>query len=78
MAQPTSAREFYELRTYEMQTGDRKAVLNGYLEKAFIPALNRLGSRPVGVFSVVSGSNGLNLYVLVPHASVEAFLASLA
>ena len=78
MAQPTSAREFYELRTYEMQTGDRKAVLNGYLEKAFIPALNRLGSRPVGVFSVVSGSNGLNLYVLLPHASVEAFLASQA
>jgi hypothetical protein len=50
-------------------------VLNEYLEKAFIPALNRLGSRPVGVFSVVSGSNALNLFVLVPHASLESFLA---
>ena len=45
----SAPREFYELRTYEMQTGNRKAVLNEYLEKAFIPALNRLGSRPVGV-----------------------------
>jgi len=76
LAQEASAREFYELRTYEMQTGNRKAVLNEYLEKAFIPALNRLGSKPVGVFSVVSGSNGLNLFVLVPHASLDSFLAA--
>ena len=76
LAQEASSREFYELRTYEMQTGNRKAVLNDYLEKAFIPALNRLGSRPVGVFTVVSGSNALNLFVLVPHASLESFLAA--
>jgi hypothetical protein len=71
-----SPREFYELRTYEMQTGNRKAVLNDYLEKACIPALNRLGSKPVGAFTVVSGSNALNLFVLVPHASLESFLAA--
>jgi len=59
-----------------MQTGNRRAVLNDYLENAFIPALNRLGSKPVGVFPVVAGSNGLNLYVLVPHASLEAFLTA--
>ncbi|MFO7692821.1 MAG: NIPSNAP family protein [Vicinamibacterales bacterium] len=75
LAQDASSREFYELRTYEMQTGNRRAVLNEYLEKAFIPALNRLGSRPVGVFSVVAGSNALNLFVLVPHASLESVLA---
>jgi hypothetical protein len=76
LAQDAPAREFYELRTYEMPTGNRKAVLNEYLEKAFIPAMNRLGSKPVGVFSVVSGSNALNLFVLVPHASLESFLAA--
>jgi len=76
LAQEASSREFYELRTYEMQTGNRKAVLHDYLEKACIPALNRLGSRPVGVFTVVSGSNALNLFVLVPHASLESFLAA--
>jgi hypothetical protein len=69
-------REFYELRTYEMQTGNRKAILNDYLEKACIPALNRLGSKPVGVFTVLSGSNSLDLFVLVPHASLESFLAA--
>ena len=76
LAQDASAREFYELRTYEMQTGNRKAVLNEYLEKAFIPAMNRLGSKPVGVFTVVSGANALNLYVLVPHPSLEGFLSA--
>jgi hypothetical protein len=69
-------REFYELRVYEMQTGNRKAVLNDYLEKAYLPALNRLGSAPVGVFTVVSGANALCLYVLVPYPSLEAFVAA--
>ncbi len=71
-----ASREFYELRTYEMPTGNRKAVLNDYLEKACIPAWNRLGITPVGVFTVVSGSNALNLFVLVPYPSLEHFLSA--
>jgi hypothetical protein len=74
-AQP-EPREFYELRTYEMQTGNRKAVLNDYLSKAAIPAWNRLGIKPVGVFNVVSGSNALSLYVLIPYPNLETFLAA--
>ena len=70
------AREFYELRTYEMQTGNRRAVLHEYLEKAFIPAMNRQGIRPVGVFSVLLGTNDLNLFVLVPHPSIESVAAA--
>jgi hypothetical protein len=68
-------REFYELRTYEMPTGARKAPLNDYLEKAFIPAANRLGIKPVGVFTVVSGSNALNLFVLVPYPSLDQLVS---
>jgi len=66
-------REFYELRVYEMQTGNRKAALHDYL-KACIPAWNAAGVGPVGVFSVVSGANALQLFVLVPYPSLEAFL----
>ncbi len=71
-----AGREFYELRTYEMQTGNRKTVLNDYLAKAAIPAWNRLGIKPVGVFSVLSGNNALMLYVLIPYPSLEAFQAA--
>lgn len=67
------AREFYELRVYEMPTGNRKAVLNDYLAKAAIPAWNRLGIRPVGVFTVVSGANALMLYVLIPYPDLATF-----
>jgi hypothetical protein len=71
-----SSREFYELRTYEMPTGNRKAVLNEYLEKACIPAMNRLGVKPVGVFTVVAGSNALNLFVLIPYPTLEHLLSA--
>jgi hypothetical protein len=74
-AQP-GQREFYELRTYEMPTGNRKTVLNDYLSKAAIPAWNRLGIKPVGVFNVVSGSNALSLYVLIPYPNLQAFLSA--
>ena len=66
-------RELYELRIYEMPTGNRKAALNNYLAKAALPAWNRLGIKPVGVFNVVSGSNALMLYVLIPYPDFEAF-----
>ncbi|HYK87748.1 MAG TPA: NIPSNAP family protein [Acidobacteriota bacterium] len=69
-------REFYELRTYEMPTGNRKGVLNEYLAKAAIPAWNRMGIKPVGVFGVVSGSNALMLYVLIPYPDLESFIAA--
>jgi hypothetical protein len=71
-----ASREFYELRSYEMQTGNRKAVLNEHLEKACIPAMNRLGIKPVGVFTVVAGANALNLFVLFPYPSLEQFLSA--
>jgi hypothetical protein len=69
-------REFYELRVYEMPTGNRKTVLNDYLEKAAIPAWNRVGLSPVGVFTVVSGANALKLYVLVPYPSLDVFVGA--
>ncbi len=71
-----SSREFYELRTYEMPTGNRKAVLHEYLDKACLPAMNRVGIKPVGVFTVVAGSNALNLFVLIPYPSLEQFLSA--
>ena len=68
--------EYYELRVYEMPTGNRKALLNDYLAKAAIPAWNRLGIGPVGAFTVVSGANALMLYVLLPYPDLAAFEAT--
>jgi hypothetical protein len=43
-------REYYELRIYRLKDPSTRALLEGYIEKAAIPALNRLGVKPVGVF----------------------------
>jgi hypothetical protein len=43
-------REYYELRAYRLKDGADHALLDAYIEKAAIPALNRLGVKPVGVF----------------------------
>jgi hypothetical protein len=43
-------REYYELRGYRLKPGAKHDLLDAYIEKAAIPALNRLGVKPVGVF----------------------------
>jgi hypothetical protein len=52
-AEPNDFREFYEWRMYRLKAGAEHSLLDGYLEKALVPALNRLGSKPVGVFTEI-------------------------
>lgn len=70
--------EYYELRAYELPAGNRRRLLNDYLSKAAIPAWNRLGIDPVGAFTVVSGSNSLMLYVLLPYPDLDRFQSAAA
>ncbi len=74
-ADETSAagREYYELRVYRLKPGADHDLLDSYLEKALIPALNRLGSRPVGVFTEIEPKEAQSVYVLVPYPTLEAF-----
>ncbi|MEW6303459.1 MAG: NIPSNAP family protein [Verrucomicrobiota bacterium] len=69
----TVKREYYELRTYFLKAADQQKLLDDYLEKALIPALNRLGVKPVGAFIEAERSPELPVYVVIPYASVEQF-----
>ena len=64
--------EYYELRLYHTLLGSKKNVLNDFLRDATIPALNRLGIGPVGVFNVMYGQSSPTVYVLMPHKSLES------
>src|SRR6056297_1225495 len=44
-------REFYEIRSYVLNEGASAEAIDGYLKEALIPALQRHGAGPVGVFS---------------------------
>ena len=64
-------RGFYELRRYEIETEAQKAGFDKFASEAAIPALNRLGVTPVGVFYPDQGLSPI--YVLLPHPSLVSF-----
>ncbi len=72
----SAEREYYEWRAYRSKAGADHALLDGYLEKAAIPALNRIGSKPIGVFTEIEPKEDPAVFVLIPHASLDAFAAS--
>ena len=48
------ARDYYDLRAYRLKPGTSHDLLDGYLGKALIPALNKRGIAAVGVFTEVT------------------------
>jgi hypothetical protein len=66
----TAGREYYELRQYQIDTAEQKAGFDSFMREAAIPALNRLGSRPVGVFYPKEGLSPI--YFLLRHRSLES------
>ncbi len=65
--------EYYELRQYHLLSSGKRRPLNAFLRDAAIPAWNRHGIEPVGVFTVMYGPNRPTIYVLLPHKSLESF-----
>jgi hypothetical protein len=71
-AEPAAAgREHYELRSYRLKPGAPHTLLDSYLEKALIPALNARGVEAVGVFTEPEAKDGPAVWVLIPYASLE-------
>ena len=82
------ARDYYELRSYRLKPGASPALLDGYLEKALIPALNKRGLMNVGVFTEVEVDkktvtakpkvgtleDPVAVWVLITHPTLESFV----
>ena len=67
-----AARDYYELRFYQLTNASKLKLMHSYLREAAIPALNRIGIKPVGVFNTVVGPISPSLHVLLPHRSMES------
>lgn len=75
--------QLLELRTYRFESAEKMQVFSTFLEDSLRPALNRAGIKPVGVFQMRTADNpklepavdGLELYVLLPHASMASVSA---
>lgn len=68
-----AVREYYEVRRYRLRSGSQREVTAAYLRTALVPALNRAGLEPVGVFDVMVGE-GPTAHVLIPHKSMDSVL----
>jgi hypothetical protein len=64
--------QIIELIQYQLHVGPSQRLVSDFYKDVAIPALNRLGIKNVGVFSVVYGSNAPSLFVIVPHKSLES------
>jgi hypothetical protein len=64
--------EYYELRRFQLRRGPGQAVVDTYLRTAALPAWQRAGAGPIGVFSVTIGPESPTVYVLLVHKSLDA------
>ncbi len=69
---PSAGRDYYELRRYQLRNGPEPRLVENYLRDAAVPALNRAGIKPVGVFSGMVGPENPAVYVLIPYPSLGA------
>jgi hypothetical protein len=73
-ANPASP-QYYELRVYTTQSAAQQQRVNDYWQDAAVPAYNRMGIQPVGVFTEMQDSVTNKIYVLIPCDSVDIFAA---
>jgi hypothetical protein len=57
------SREFYELRRYQLANGPQKKICDDYFKDALLPAVNRFGITPVGVFNLAVGAETPAMYL---------------
>ncbi len=74
-SQPAS-REFYQLKVYTFDNAAQQATTDQYLAEAFLPALQRQGIGPVGVFQnrLSEEDTTRKTFVLIPFARIDQFL----
>ena len=67
----TGDQQFYELRVYTLKSDRQQKLIENYYQVAAIPALNRLGSKNIGVFTELKPVGQTKVYVLIPYNSWE-------
>jgi hypothetical protein len=72
-ADEVTPREFYELRRYQFRYGPMVKRFEQYVTRAALPAMQRLGIGPIGVFTPMNGPDTPAAYVLIPFKSLAEF-----
>jgi hypothetical protein len=82
-ADSATGRQLIEVRTYHFASPEKQSAFEQFLATVSIPAFNRAGIEPVGVFKLLAKDNpalkltadSTDLYVILPYKSVESMIA---
>jgi hypothetical protein len=76
----SKSKELYELRLYHLESGEKAKRFTEFLGRVAVPAFNRVGIKPVGVFRIEpeDGSKDPNIYVLMPHCCFASVVSATA
>jgi hypothetical protein len=67
--------QYYELRVYSAKSEEQQGLVSDYWQNAAIPAYNRIGIHPIGLFTELQDSPTNKIYVLIPYDSLKVFAA---
>ncbi|MFV5696331.1 NIPSNAP family protein [Flavobacterium sp. LB3P122] len=72
----TPSREFYQLKTYIFKTEQQEQTTDKFLKEAYLPGLNKLGIKNIGVFKLKPNATDSlkKIIVLIPFSSLSQFL----
>jgi hypothetical protein len=73
VAQAADEPQYFEVRVYATQSEAQQQRINDYWQNAAVAAYNRMGIRPVGVFTEQEPSATNRIYVIIPCDSLEVF-----
>lgn len=65
--------QWYELRTWHFSNDNQQGLTESYLQQAYLPALNRAGLDPIGVFSETQAQGTARLFLLIPYPDLAVF-----
>jgi hypothetical protein len=73
MAADSGQPQYYELRVYSTKSEQQQKLVSDYWQNAAVPAYNRMGIQPIGVFTELQDSPKNKIYVLIPYDSLNVF-----
>jgi hypothetical protein len=71
MSSASASVHYYRLRVYHFKTPAQEKLIDSYLKDAYLPALHRQTSSPVGVFKTLEQDTDKRVYVLLTYDNLK-------
>ena len=71
-----SAPDYYEIRTYHLDTKEKQSLVADYLKNAAFPAWKRLHLGPIGVFTEIGKEATPSMHVVLTYSSLKQFASA--